>query len=257
MPSAKKKKKFSRAAQAQMQKKETAERERKSSMRTTIITLIFGVVVTSAFLKWPISLDYTAVPFVEEPLAAIVDTSFAVEGESVNETVRFGTMPLKGGETAAFCEVGGKLFKLGTVESSDSCSLTPVTIGGPDGYYVYTSKDEYSGDTKLIRIGEDGVPTSLIEVSGVATNIDLDGDGWDETVLETGLVKICYVYEWEPANGQARYTSINAALKKESVFFNPKNKYFTPTFGGIGFLLDSFTYENERLERHVHLNSGE
>lgn len=240
-----------------MQKKETAERERKSSMRTTILTLIFGVVVTSAFLKWPISLDFTAVPFVQEPLAAIVDASFAVEGEPVSETVRFGTMPQKGGETAAFCEVAGKLFKLGTVASSESCSLTPVTIGGEGEYYVYTAQIDYAGDTKLIEIGADGVPVSLLAISGAATNSDLDGDGWDETVIETGLVKICNVYEWDPAAGQARFASINTALKKESVFFNPQNKYFTPTFGGSGFLLDSFTYGNERLERHVHLNSGE
>ncbi len=112
-----------------MQKKETAERERKSTTRTTIITLVCGVFVTSAFLKWPISLDFTVAPFAEEPLAAIVDTSFAVEGEPVTDTMRFGTIPLTGGETAAFCEVDGKLFKLGTVVSSDSCSLQPVSIG--------------------------------------------------------------------------------------------------------------------------------
>ncbi|HWQ52029.1 MAG TPA: hypothetical protein VN369_09540 [Terriglobales bacterium] len=240
-----------------MQKRESAERERKSSLRTTVITLVLGVVLTVSFLKWPISLDFTAAPFTREPLAAIVDTSFTAEGEPVSDTVRFGTTPQRGGETAAFCEVGGKLFKLGTVESSDSCSLKPVTIGGEGEYYVYSAALEYSGDTKLIQIGEDGVPVSLLEIAGVATNADLDGDGMDETVLETGAVKTCYVYEWEPEAGQARFASINAGLKKETVFFNPENNYFTPTFGGIGFLLDSFTYGNERLERHVRFNSGE
>ena len=258
MANGKKKKKNSKAAQAEVQRREADSRDRKSKFLTTIFTLVVGIGVTVAFMSWPISLEFTTLAFEDVPLAPIVDTTFSAGSRKVTDTVGFGTTPLKGGETAAFCEIGGKMFQLGIIETTDTCYFQQATVNDGDGeYFVYTAALGYSGETQLIYIGEDNTPISLLRISGVAYTLDLDGDGWDETVIETGLVKSCYVYEWEPESARAKYASINVGLQKEAVFYNQSNQSFSPTFGGVGFLLDSYTYEKERLQRHVRLDTRE
>ncbi len=252
----KKKRGPSKAAIESKERHEEQIKERKRRLRTTSLTLCIGGVATFAFFSWPISLDYETLAFSEEPLAAVIDTTYAAETVDVSESMKFGTMPVEGGNLVSFCEVGGNLYKIDEIDSGEGPQMTVLT--GQEGeYYIYSSGEGQEERSSMLIKVEGGEVFSMLEFEGHSYTLDLDEDGALETVVEAGVVNQSYVYEWDTVAGSAERTHINAAINQESVSYNDKGEYFSPTFGGMGFLFDSYTYEDNGLKRHVKLDTGE
>ena len=56
-----------------------------------------------------------------------------------------------------------------------------------------------------------------------ASDVDVDNDGWDETVLSDGVLTQTKLYLWDIDNGVISFADINAALDSRYVIHNRKD----------------------------------